>query len=73
MPVGDPSDDGGSKHLWNVRQLIRDYTAQYPQKLSFSAELDICSTAVNAFSVPQTDIFKIISVTADGAPSMTGK
>jgi hypothetical protein len=28
------TDDGCSKHLWNVRQLQRDYTAQYPRRLS---------------------------------------
>jgi hypothetical protein len=26
-------DDGGSKHLWNVGQLLRYYTAPYPQKV----------------------------------------
>jgi hypothetical protein len=26
--------DGGRKHLWNVGQLLRDYTAQYPRRLS---------------------------------------
>jgi hypothetical protein len=26
-------DDGGSMHLWNVLQLLRDYTAQYPKRL----------------------------------------
>jgi hypothetical protein len=30
-------DDGGSKHLWNVGQLLRDYTAQYPRRLSPSS------------------------------------
>jgi hypothetical protein len=29
-------DDAGSKHLWNVCQLLRDYTAQYPRRLSSS-------------------------------------
>jgi hypothetical protein len=27
-------DDGGSTHLWNVSQLLQDYTAQYPRKMS---------------------------------------
>jgi hypothetical protein len=26
-------DDGSSMHLWNVSQLQRDYTAQFPSKL----------------------------------------
>jgi hypothetical protein len=26
-------DDGGSKHLWNVGLVLRDYTAQYPRRL----------------------------------------
>jgi hypothetical protein len=26
-------DDGGNKHLWNVGQLLRDYTAQYSRSL----------------------------------------
>jgi hypothetical protein len=26
--------DGGSKHLWNVGELLRDYTAQYSRRLS---------------------------------------
>jgi hypothetical protein len=25
------SDDGGSKHLWNVSQFLRDYMAQHPK------------------------------------------
>jgi hypothetical protein len=28
-------DDGGSKHLWNVGLLLRDYTAQYLKMLSY--------------------------------------
>jgi hypothetical protein len=27
----DRPDDGGSKHLWNVGQFLRDYTAQHPR------------------------------------------
>jgi hypothetical protein len=26
----DHPDDGGSKHLWNIGQYLRGYTAQYP-------------------------------------------
>jgi hypothetical protein len=29
-------NDGGSKHLWNVGLLQRDYTALYPRRLSSS-------------------------------------
>jgi hypothetical protein len=25
-------DDGGSKHLWNIRKLPSDYTAQQPRR-----------------------------------------
>jgi hypothetical protein len=28
--------DRGSKHLWNAGQLLRDYKAQYPRRLSSS-------------------------------------
>jgi hypothetical protein len=28
--------DGGSKHLWNVCQFVRDYTVQYPRRQSSS-------------------------------------
>jgi hypothetical protein len=28
-------DDGGSKHLCNVGELIRDYTAQIPKDVHF--------------------------------------
>jgi hypothetical protein len=27
-------DDGGSTHLKNIGQLLRDFTAQYPRRLS---------------------------------------
>jgi hypothetical protein len=30
------SDDGGSKHLWNVGKLLIDYTAQKPRRQSSS-------------------------------------
>jgi hypothetical protein len=30
------TNDGGSKHLWNVGLLLRDYIAQYPTGLSSS-------------------------------------
>jgi hypothetical protein len=30
----DDDDDGGSKHLWNVSQLLQDYTAQHPRTQS---------------------------------------
>jgi hypothetical protein len=30
------SGDGGSMHLWNVGQLLWDYVAQYPRRLSAS-------------------------------------
>jgi hypothetical protein len=33
----DAPDDGGSKHLWNVSQFLRGYTAQYPRRLSLSS------------------------------------
>jgi hypothetical protein len=29
-------DDGGSKHLLNVSQFLRDYTAQHPRRQSSS-------------------------------------
>jgi hypothetical protein len=28
--IMDRPDDGGSKYLWNVDQLLRDYRQQYP-------------------------------------------
>jgi hypothetical protein len=33
---GDSLDVGGSKHLWNVGELLPDYTAQETRKLSSS-------------------------------------
>jgi hypothetical protein len=32
-------DDEGSKHFWNVGQLLRDYTTPYPRRLSSSYSL----------------------------------
>jgi hypothetical protein len=32
---GDRPDDGGSKHLWNVSNLLPNYTAQQPRKQPF--------------------------------------
>jgi hypothetical protein len=32
-------DDGGSKHLWNVGQFLRDYAAQYSRRLSYFSRL----------------------------------
>jgi hypothetical protein len=26
------SDDGGSKHFWNIGKLLPDYTAQQPRR-----------------------------------------
>jgi hypothetical protein len=34
-------DDGGSKRLWNIDQLLRDYTAQCPRSFSPSSNLII--------------------------------
>jgi hypothetical protein len=31
-------DNGGSKHLWNVGQLLLDYTVQHPRRQSSSEE-----------------------------------
>jgi hypothetical protein len=41
------SPDGGSMHLWNVGLLQRDYTEQYPRRLS-SSNLYFCSLFTNA-------------------------
>jgi hypothetical protein len=35
------SDDGGSKNVWNVSILVRDYMEQYPRRLSSSWELEV--------------------------------
>jgi hypothetical protein len=32
----DCPDGWGSRHIWKVGQLLRNYTAQYPRRLSFS-------------------------------------
>nr|XP_045590295.1 protein ZBED8-like [Procambarus clarkii] len=34
---------------------------------------EICKTVVNEFSTRQIDISKVVSVTTDGAPNMTGE
>jgi hypothetical protein len=39
-------DDGGSKHLWNVCQLIRHYTEQYPRRLWSSCSYHVLSYQV---------------------------
>jgi hypothetical protein len=45
-------DDGGSKHLWNVGQFLRDYTAQHPRRLSspghkpLGSNIDLCELDV---------------------------
>jgi hypothetical protein len=38
--------DGGSKRLWNVGQLLRDYTAQCHTRMSTSSEVIPCVTSV---------------------------
>lgn len=34
-----PNNDGGSKHHWNVGQLLRDYMAKYRTRLLFSEQI----------------------------------
>jgi hypothetical protein len=34
--IANCPDDGGSKNVWNDGQLVRDYKAQYPRRLSSS-------------------------------------
>jgi hypothetical protein len=36
VPMLEQTDDGGSKHLWNVGKLLPDYTAQHPRLQSSS-------------------------------------
>jgi hypothetical protein len=53
-------DEGGSKHLWNVGQLLPDYTAQYPRRL------------LPSYSPPLEPEISIVTLACRGDPWVTG-
>jgi hypothetical protein len=54
---GDHPDDGGNKHVWNIGQLLPDYTALHPRRQS-SSHIE----NVRSFTIYQFHIFTIASV-----------
>jgi hypothetical protein len=50
MCVYVSGDDGDNTHLWIVGQLLRDYTAQYPERLLSSAVISCLLTYTGEIS-----------------------
>jgi hypothetical protein len=54
-------DDGGSKHLWNISQFLRDYLLQHPRRWSTSKCIfyKICALSVTQ-CIFHTEVYTII-------------